>query len=160
MITEIVIPQVSANITEATVIGWMREEGQRIEAGETLVELSTEKDNIEVESPVAGTVRRILSPEKSTVPVGYIIALIGDADDPLPDVAEKNAAVMAQSQERGHRSARGNRRTGGRRQRVRATPAARRLARELGIDLAEASRTTEAEVLTEAIIRELADGQT
>jgi pyruvate/2-oxoglutarate dehydrogenase complex dihydrolipoamide acyltransferase (E2) component len=160
MITEIVIPQVSANITEATVIAWMREEGEAIAAGEILAELSTEKDNIEIESPVAGTLRRILSPVKSTVPVGYIIALVGDAEAPLPDVAEKNAAVMANSQERGQRSPRASRRPGGRRARVRATPAARRLARELGIDLAEASRTSGAEVLTEAIVRELAGNQT
>lgn len=159
MITEIIIPQVSANVTEATVIAWMCEEGQRVGAGEILVELSTEKDNIEIESPVAGTVRRIVSPQKSIVPVGYVVALVGDEDDPLPDVEEKNAVAMAQSQERGHRAARTNRPSGSRRTRVRATPAARRLARELGVDLARASEATTAEVLTEAIIRDFAGGQ-
>jgi len=160
MITEIVIPQVSANVTEATIIEWVCEEGQRVDAGAILVELSTEKDNIEIESPVSGTLRRILSPRKSTVPVGYVIALVGDDGDPLPDVEDKNAAIMAQSREREQRAIRANRPRKGRRTRVRATPAARRLARELGVDLARASEATEAEVLTESIIREFADRQT
>jgi len=53
--------------------------------------MTTDKACFDIEAPRAGVVRRILADAKSTLPVGYIIALIGDPDDPLPDVSAANS---------------------------------------------------------------------
>ena len=154
MITKIRIPQLSANVEEGVITQWLKSEGDTVRRGEPLVEITTEKAAFELESPRGGALRKILATEKSALPVGYIIALIGKSDDPLPDVEEANEQVMAKRRtalkgegQRQHKT------TEIPRIRVRATPAARRLAREHNIDLAQVQRQARVTVLTEEIVR-------
>ena len=58
---------------------WLKREGERVEAGEPLVEIITDKAKFDYESPASGILRKIVATEKSTVPVGYVIALFADA---------------------------------------------------------------------------------
>ena len=148
-------PKVSANVEEATVMAWLKHEGEVIVKGEPLVEAATEKGVVEVEAPCDGTLRKVIAPENSTLPVGYIIALIGDADEPLPDVSALNrvlmdahrAAAAAEQEERSPRTVRKRAKS-----RVRATPSARRLAKDKGLDLEDIATVMDAEVINNAII--------
>ena len=153
MIRKLTIPKLSTNVDEATVTAWIKREGDLIRKGEPIAELTTDKAAFEYESPCSGTLRRILAQRKSTIPVGYIIALIGDAADLLPDVAEANRRLMEK-----HRQAGGRKRplavaraAGAAKPVIRETPAARRLAREFEIDLATIE--TKADVITEEMVK-------
>ena len=155
MITRIKLPKLSANVEEATVTAWFKREGDTVRKGEPLVEITTDKAAIELEAPRGGVVRKILAREKSVVPAGYILALVGKPDDELPELAAANRAILARHRDSAapsRRAARtGGRRTGGA---VRATPAARRLAREQGLDLKDVRAAFNADVITEETIGE------
>ncbi len=155
MISQVTIPQPSANVTEATIIEWRCTEGDTVGEGDILAELSTEKANIEVESPVGGVVRRILATEKSVLPIHYVIALVGAADAPLPDVEETNAALLKQHAEAQVLEFGTTRRRREDRRAVRTTPAARPLARPLGLTLRELKHTTHVDLINQKVLREL-----
>jgi pyruvate dehydrogenase E2 component (dihydrolipoamide acetyltransferase) len=155
VISRVVVPKASANIEEITLTAWLKREGDAVRKGEPLVEMTTDKATFELESPRSGIVRRILAAEKSSLPVGFIMALVGGEDDPLPDVGERNKALMeALRQRSGKRS--GKRAGTGKRSRqvVRATPAARRLARKHGLDLTAVKAGSDDDVITESAVKD------
>ena len=130
-------PVVGANIIEGTVGPWRRREGEEVRYGEPLVEIITSKATFDVESPEHGVLRKILAPEKSVLPVGYILAIVGDAQETLPDISSENAALVESFRAEAAASPQdGEEAVQAVPQKVRATPGARRLARELNIDLA------------------------
>lgn len=138
------IEKLDANLDEVTIGEWLKKEGEPVAAEEPLVEIITDKVTFELPSPGAGVLRRIVAASKSVVPVGYIIALLGAPGEPLPDVDAENRALLDRwSAARWsevivavHKKPEGPLRPLSRRDRVRATPAARRLAQEHGLDLA------------------------
>ncbi len=143
---KITFPVFDANITEGMIGAWLVHQGESVSPGQPLAEVVTDKANFELESEVAGTVRRIVAPEKSVVPNGYILALVGTPDEEVPDVTAENQAIVEKARAEmnatsveGQASAavtqRPRRETQSKR--VRATPAARRLAREHDIELAD-----------------------
>src|SRR5437764_2832824 len=73
---QVVMPAMGDSVAEGTVLEWRKQEGDRIEAEETLVEISTDKVDAEVPSPVAGTVVKIHAAEGETVSVGALLAEI------------------------------------------------------------------------------------
>jgi len=75
--TEVVMPQMGESITEGTVSKWLKAVGDKIEKDESLLEISTDKVDAEVPSPVAGTLLEIRTNEGETVEVGSVVALIG-----------------------------------------------------------------------------------
>ncbi len=136
--TPIVLPKSGFTSEASTVIGWSVEEGDRVEAGQLLCEVETEKTTIEITAPASGLLCKILIGEGETRPVGVTMGFIGEADEPIPEVedtppitpeaTQPNAALSPSTRPR--RAATG---------RVRASPAARKLAAEHGIDMAELS---------------------
>jgi pyruvate/2-oxoglutarate dehydrogenase complex dihydrolipoamide acyltransferase (E2) component len=156
VIRKVTIPKFSTNVEEVTVTGWLKKEGETVLKGTPLVELTTDKAAFEFESPCSGTLRRILAEKKSTIPVGYILALVGGKADALPDVTEINRHLLEK-----HRQAAGKRKPTPTREEpstgdkaiVRATPAARRLAREHRADLAAVQLQIKAEVVTEEMVK-------
>lgn len=78
--TDVVMPELGESVTEGTITSWLKKVGDTIEADEALLEVSTDKVDTEVPSPVAGTIIEILAEEDDTVDVGDVIARIGDAD--------------------------------------------------------------------------------
>ncbi len=75
--TEIVMPQMGESITEGTVSKWLKAVGDKIEKDESLLEISTDKVDAEVPSPVAGTLLEIRTNEGETVEVGSVVGLVG-----------------------------------------------------------------------------------
>ena len=70
--------------TKASVLRWLKREGDSVRAGEAVVELETEKVSYELESPAAGTLLKILAQESAQVPVGGQLCHIGEAGESVP----------------------------------------------------------------------------
>jgi len=86
--TTVRMPALGESVTEGTVSRWLKAEGDRIERDEPLLEVSTDKVDTEIPSPVAGTVTRILVGEDETVAVGADLAIIGGQAGEAPRIAE------------------------------------------------------------------------
>lgn len=85
MSTSISLPQLGESVTEGTITRWLKEVGEHVEADEPLVEVSTDKVDTEIPSPVSGTLLSIAAPEDEVVEVGGLLAEIGDtAEAPTP----------------------------------------------------------------------------
>ncbi len=93
--TEVVMPQMGESITEGTVSKWMKAVGDKIEKDETLLEISTDKVDAEVPSPIAGTLLEIRVIEGETVEVGAIVGLVGAAG--AASVQSSKSAVQSQT---------------------------------------------------------------
>ena len=81
MSEKILVPVLGESITEATVSKWLKNEGDKIEADEPIVELETDKVNLEVPSPVSGTLSKIESNDGSVVGVGALLGLVSENAD-------------------------------------------------------------------------------
>ncbi len=141
MAYEFKLPDLGEGLTEGEVARWLVSEGQEIVEDEPLVEIATDKTTVEIPSPAAGTVTQILVPEGAVVPVGTVLVVIGGGGE------RAAVPVAASASERGARPA------APRRDDVRATPLVRRLAQELGIDLATVTGTGPQGRITEADVR-------
>jgi pyruvate dehydrogenase E2 component (dihydrolipoamide acetyltransferase) len=136
MISEVVMPQMGADMQEGTILRWLKREGDAVRRGEIIAEIETDKANVEIEAYESGVLRRILLPEGTTVPVGQVIAVIAAPEDDISQY-EAAAAVAAPKPavpppQRAVAVAEAPPAEAGR---IRASPAARRLAEELGVDL-------------------------
>ena len=121
---EFKLPDLGEGLTEGEVARWLVEVGQEIAEDDPLVEIATDKTTVEIPSPAAGVVSSILVAAGEVVPVGTILVVIGGngaADSPAP-------AKPAERAPRATAAAPADK--------VRATPLVRRLAAELGVDLA------------------------
>ena len=78
MATEVTLPALGESVTEGTVTQWLKSVGDTVEVDEPLLEISTDKVDTEIPSPVAGTLLEIKADEDETVEVGAVLALIGD----------------------------------------------------------------------------------
>jgi len=142
---EFKLPDLGEGLTEGEIARWLVSEGQELAEDEPLVEIATDKTTVEIPSPAAGTVTRILVAEGEVVPVGTVLVVIGgDGSEPEPTArpaasqpapAPKKASVY-QSQAR-----------------IQATPLVRRIASELGVDLAQLSGTGPNGRITEEDVR-------
>ncbi len=138
-LTDVLMPQAGQSMEEGTIVRWLKNEGDKVTAKEILLEVETDKAVVEVEAGHDGTLRKIIVPAGTTVPVRARIALIGDANAAIPaDVAAVPASPVASSAPKAAAPApvvaapvavpaSGP---------VKASPAARKIAGERGIDLA------------------------
>ena len=81
MAISVQMPALGESVTEGTVTRWLKQEGDTVEEDEPLLEVSTDKVDTEIPSPVAGVLKKIVAQEDDTVEVGGELAVIGDADD-------------------------------------------------------------------------------
>jgi pyruvate dehydrogenase E2 component (dihydrolipoamide acetyltransferase) len=149
---DIVMPRLSDSMEEGTILAWMRKVGDEIKVGEEIVEIETDKANMAYESDVAGTLTEILAEEGATLAIGTPIARVGDdgegseasaagpvtaGDPPPPAVAKASSGVgpptVPPAGEGSEDAGDGN--AGGESERVKASPVARRIAKEKGLDL-------------------------
>ena len=102
MATAVIMPALGESVTEGTVTTWLKSVGDTVALDEPLVEVSTDKVDSEVPSPVAGVLLQILVPEDETVEVGTQLALIGDASEAPQDApapAQESAPTPAPAPE-------------------------------------------------------------
>ena len=79
MATTVQMPALGESVTEGTVTRWLKQEGDTVEVDEPLLEVSTDKVDTEIPSPVAGVLTKIIANEDDTVEVGGDLGTIGDA---------------------------------------------------------------------------------
>jgi pyruvate dehydrogenase E2 component (dihydrolipoamide acetyltransferase) len=110
---EVVMPRLSDSMEEGTIVRWLKQDGERVSEGEPLAEVETDKATVTFDADAGGTLR-ILVAEGETVPIGRPIAQIGEAAEPAPPPRAENG-------------------------RPKASPLARRIARESGVELSQIS---------------------
>ena len=113
-IVEIQMPQMGESVTEGTVLEWHKREGEFVEEGETVVEVSTDKVDAEVPAPASGTITKILKGEDETIEVGAVLAELDPTAAPSGDgaSAEEPAAPSGAPEPAGNaRRSRGFRRS-------------------------------------------------
>ncbi len=160
---EIHVPELGESVTEATVGQWMKQEGEAVSAGETLVELETDKINFEVEAEQDGVLEKIAHAEGEEVTVGDSLGTIGEgsgqaapsaapAEEQTSEPARESAETAEAAAEAGDSGSNGHREP----EEVsgRASPAVRKLAEEYQIDLASVSGSgTEGRIIREDVER-------
>ena len=139
MAHEFRLPDLGEGLTEGEVARWLVAEGDDVAEDEPLVEIQTDKTTVEIPSPAAGKVARILVAEGQVVPVGTVLVVIGDGVVETPEPGSSQTNQVRES-------------------RVQATPLVRRIADELGVDLAGVSPTGPGGRVTEADVRRAAGG--
>src|SRR3954464_6378488 len=172
MATEIKLPRLGQGMESGTIVKWLKSEGEEVEKGEPLYELDTDKVTQEVEADASGVLLRIAVAE-GEVPVGRTIAVIGEQGESVEvaeDAQEEGSPARAREQdrERGRDASthgemseqvteiRAPQSGNGR---VKASPLARRIARERGIDLTNVAGTgPEGRVVAEDVGRAAATG--
>ncbi len=88
MIHEVTMPAMGADMTEGTVIKWLKNEGDAVSRGDRLAEIETDKTVVEMEAYADGVLRRIVLGDGARAPVGTLLAYIADPSDQLPDIDE------------------------------------------------------------------------
>ena len=164
MAVEIKVPELGESVIEATVARWMKQEGDSVNPGEPLVELETDKVNLEVGAQQAGVLEKILVKEGETVQVGDALATLAPSGDGAAqqEVAAQQEAAAEKQPEAQQEAAKGGQAAAtGANERVpqepdgetqrppsepiptshAATPVALRAARELGVDIAQVTPT-------------------
>ncbi len=152
MAYEFKLPDLGEGLTEGEVARWLVAEGQEIAEDDPLVEIQTDKTTVEIPSPAAGTVARILVEEGAVVPVGTVLVVIGSDDDAAaaPAAAQPSRAATSKIVFQEHKPSDG---------RIQATPVVRRIAAELGVDLASLSGSGPNGRIVEADVHAAAEGE-
>ncbi len=127
---EFALPQLSTETEEGIVVAWFKREGAQVQEGENLLEVQLAKVSYDIPAPVSGTLYRVLAPRDAVIRQGQVLALILRPGEEAP--AEAKAAVVGAAAAAGSAAAVAAPPA----REVRASPAARRLAKEHGIDLA------------------------
>ena len=89
MLTEIIMPKAGSEMEEGQIVKWLKKEGDKVEAGEIILEIMTDKVNMEIEAEASGTLLKILKQDGEIVPVITTIAYIGDEGDVIPESASE-----------------------------------------------------------------------
>lgn len=147
MATQITMPQMGFDMTEGTIAAWLKKEGDLVAKGEPIAEIETDKTTIQIESFSNGVLRKILAQVGQKVPVGQVIGIIAAPDEPIesaqPSAPPQLVPSPAPDAPKSNRATQADPRTPPavvapqvvNEGRIIATPVARRLAEERGIDL-------------------------
>ena len=90
MSEKITVPTLGESVTEATVSKWLKSQGEEVSADEPLVELETDKVNVEVPSPSSGVLGSIAVKEGETVNVGSLLGTVNDSSTKVDNIKEVN----------------------------------------------------------------------
>ena len=138
------LPDLGEGLTEGEVARWLVAEGAVVAEDDPLVEIQTDKATVEIPSPYAGTVLRILVAEGEVAPVGTVLVVIGEPGEAVAEGAPTAPGPSAP--------------TPPREAKVAATPLVRKIAAELGVDLASVSGSGPSGRITEEDVRGVAGG--
>ena len=129
MATNVYLPQWGMGMNDATIIKWLTKEGDLVKKGDQLVEVESSKVNAEIESPESGKIGKILYEEGQVAKVGEILAIIIGENETLPDENNSEASKEDNSEIKLPSTSKKIKET------VQITPKARKLAKELNIDI-------------------------
>jgi len=138
MVTEVIMPKMGQTMEKGRIIRWLKREGEAVQRGEPLLEIETDKTTVEVEARGTGILKKIIAQEGEEAPIGKIIGYIAKEDEPLPEEPrigvetplekpeEKISSEPTKALEKPEVA-----------ERVKASPLAKKLAEELGINISE-----------------------
>lgn len=164
---EVKVPELAESITEGTIASWLKQKGDRVEKGENILELETDKVNVEVISEEAGVITELKAEEGDTVEVGQVIAIVedngeagGSSEEEADESSKDDEASKEEAKESSKEESKESEESSDKKEekeeapkddskesseeepsddneRIVATPSARRMAREKGIDLSD-----------------------
>jgi pyruvate dehydrogenase E2 component (dihydrolipoamide acetyltransferase) len=156
--TEVVMPKLGLTMEEATIVNWLKNEGDQVSKGEAILEIETDKSTVEVEAPASGQMGPQLFSQGSLIPIGTVITYVVAPGEELPDVKSESGITYKKKElgddtktETQPPKAQMTRNT------IMASPIARRLARELGVDLSSVTGTGPKGRIMEDDIREASE---
>lgn len=160
MPTPVILPKFDMTMEQGVIARWLRAEGDRVERGEPILEVETEKVTMEVEAPASGILAGIRARPGQAVPVAQVIAYIVQPGEEVqaPPAEETTAAATAVGAPTAGAPAAGGAKAGA--PAVAAAPAVRRLASELGVDLTRVAGSGPGGRVTEADVRAAAAAAT
>jgi len=142
MATELKVPTLGMDMEEATIVRWLVEEGADVKKGDPVLEIDTDKTSFEIEAPADGAIQALRGKQGDTLPVGATLAYVTVPGEEIPEPREEapadesGDAAGAKRRETSEDHAVPNSEDG---RRVRASPAARRAAAEMGVPIESVS---------------------
>ena len=101
MATKVLMPKLSDTMDEGKILKWVRKEGEKVKQGETIVEIESDKADMELEAYDSGVLRKIVVQEGGKAPIGALIAVIGDANENIDALlTESTSAAPAKKEEK------------------------------------------------------------
>src|SRR5215204_248546 len=100
MATQVVMPKLSPTMEEGQLSRWLKNEGDKVGVGEPLAEIDTDKATMEAQALASGVLRKILVPAGETVPLGAIIAIIGEPDEDISGLLPEASSGAAQPEKK------------------------------------------------------------
>ncbi len=166
MATRIIMPKLGMTMTEGTVVRWRKKEGERVEKGEVILEIMSEKIEYEVDAPESGVLGKVIGVEEEVYPIGAILAVIVDEGEEVPEELVKAAPAppatpAAAVEEKGVKAAPPPTRAaaGAPGERMKISPAARKMAQEMGVDITTlAGSGPDGRIIKEDILRAAGQG--
>src|SRR5688500_2947813 len=143
-VSEITMPRLSDSMEEGTILKWLVSEGDEVKRGQAIAEIETDKANMTYEVDTDGKISELVASEGDTLAIGEVIASIGEGngkpraqaeEEPKPEQAEEQPDEPEPEPEQRATSNEQRGSTGG--ERVKASPVARRMAGEMGVELAQ-----------------------
>lgn len=135
MATEVIMPKLGLTMEEATIIRWIKREGDPVAKGEAILEIETDKSTVEVDSPASGVMGPLLYLEGTTLPVGKTISHILALEGEIPSSSLISTPSESITVEMGETDQSPTTDRQGVSPRVMASPVARRVAQDLGVDI-------------------------
>ena len=148
--TEVLMPQMGESITEGTITKWLKKVGDSIQRDEPIFEISTDKVDAEIPSPIAGTLKEIKAAEGTTVAINTVVAIIGGASTvtlapaPVASASAAQAPAEAAKEEAQPEASHGSA--------TRSSPLVRKIAKENDVDLSKLTGTGSAGRITKTDI--------
>ena len=143
MVTEVIMPKMGQTMEKGKIVKWLRKEGEKVEKGEPLLEIETDKTTIEVEARGSGILRKIVTQEGEEAPIATTIAYIAEEEEPLLEEISKPRTPAPETIKEAEpglprviETQKAEAAT-----RIKASPLAKRIAEEKGLDLAQVTGT-------------------
>jgi len=135
---EVIMPKMGLSMETGTIEKWYKAEGDTVEEGDILLEITTDKVNLEVEAYNSGTLLKIVKQEGTEVPVTEIIAYIGEPGEKTPEIPVISDGDLHKQNDYPPSAAKdADKRTGAGKREIKISPIAKRFAKERGIDIAQ-----------------------
>lgn len=153
MAYRVVMPRLSDTMEEGKILRWIKKEGERVEIGDVIAEIATDKADVELEAYASGVLRKILAQEGETIPIGTLIAIIAEEDENITELEEearKKPPKVEAIEERVEEEMPVKEEIP---ERIKASPLAMRLAMEKGIDISKVKGTGPSGRITERDVK-------
>ncbi len=159
MAYEVKMPKFGETMTEGTIFNWIAKEGDQVEVGDPLFEIETDKASLEVEAEESGILAKILVKENESAPIGDLVAVIAEEGEDIDSLdfdsmSSEEAPSEESSEEKEKEAKKVKKATRAEGEKIKASPAAKRLAKEKDIEIKDLQPGEGREAIIEADVRD------